>query len=77
MRKLPPPPRKKVHWDYVLEEMHWLATDFIEERHWKTTLANHIAHTIVAYHQSQDKSNFLIKKVKSRGRRSPFVISRS
>ena len=29
------PHRTKVHWDHVLEEMRWLATDFIEERKWK------------------------------------------
>jgi HSA len=27
--------RRKTHWDYLLEEMRWLATDFIEERKWK------------------------------------------
>eukprot|EP00550_Attheya_septentrionalis_P010565 CAMPEP_0198304546 /NCGR_PEP_ID=MMETSP1449-20131203/57458_1 /TAXON_ID=420275 /ORGANISM="Attheya septentrionalis, Strain CCMP2084" /LENGTH=2889 /DNA_ID=CAMNT_0044007071 /DNA_START=128 /DNA_END=8797 /DNA_ORIENTATION=- len=29
------PQRRKTQWDYVLEEMRWLATDFIEERKWK------------------------------------------
>lgn len=27
--------RCKAHWDYLLEEMHWLATDFAQERRWK------------------------------------------
>ena len=27
--------RCKAHWDYLLEEMHWLATDFSQERRWK------------------------------------------
>uniref|UniRef100_A0A1I8HXF3 Helicase domino n=1 Tax=Macrostomum lignano TaxID=282301 RepID=A0A1I8HXF3_9PLAT len=26
------PPRPKSHWDYLLEEMQWLATDFMQER---------------------------------------------
>lgn len=34
---LPPrlPQRRKTHWDTLLDEMRWLATDFIEERNWK------------------------------------------
>jgi E1A-binding protein p400 len=27
--------RCKAHWDYVLEEMQWLAADFAQERKWK------------------------------------------
>ena len=27
--------RCKAHWDYLLEEMQWLATDFAQERRWK------------------------------------------
>lgn len=61
MKKYPPPPRKKVHWDYLLEEMNWLAIDFTQERRWKMALANHLAKTIVAYHETQDKSMFLFK----------------
>ena len=30
-----PAPRRKTHWDYLLEEMAWMATDFHEERKWK------------------------------------------
>ena len=29
------PSRPKTHWDYLLEEMQWLATDFANERRWK------------------------------------------
>ena len=31
------PQRRKTQWDYLLEEMRWLATDFIEERKWKVS----------------------------------------
>ncbi|KAL6563464.1 hypothetical protein OROGR_002423 [Orobanche gracilis] len=31
--------RLKSHWDYVLEEMAWLANDFAQERVWKITAA--------------------------------------
>ena len=37
--KVVEPSRKKTHWDYVLEEMHWLATDFVNERRWKINAA--------------------------------------
>jgi len=38
IRRLPKatePPHGKAHWDYVLEEMQWLANDFAQERKWK------------------------------------------
>jgi len=38
VRRLPKasePPHSKAHWDYVLEEMQWLANDFAQERKWK------------------------------------------
>ena len=36
------PPRKKAHWDYLLEEMQWLATDFAQERRWKRNMARKV-----------------------------------
>lgn len=33
--KVQEPPRSKAHWDYLLEEMQWLAADFSQERKWK------------------------------------------
>ena len=35
-------PRKKAHWDYLLEEMQWLATDFSQERRWKKAMARKV-----------------------------------
>ncbi|TVT99739.1 hypothetical protein EJB05_54878 [Eragrostis curvula] len=37
------PPRPKVHWDYVLEEMLWLSKEFDSERKWKLSMAKKIA----------------------------------
>lgn len=34
--------RKKAHWDYLLEEMQWLATDFAQERRWKRGFAKKV-----------------------------------
>ena len=34
--------RKKAHWDYLLEEMRWLAADFAQERKWKKAAARKV-----------------------------------
>jgi len=36
------PPRNKTHWDYLLEEMRWLAADFAQERKWKRAAARKV-----------------------------------
>lgn len=40
--KVQEPSRIKTHWDYLLEEMHWLATDFANERRWKLNAAKKV-----------------------------------
>lgn len=40
------PQRRRTHWDAVLLEMSWLATDFTEERKWKMSTARAIASEI-------------------------------
>lgn len=45
-RRLPrvlEPPRPKSHWDYLLEEMAWLAQDFAHERKWKKQAAKKVS----------------------------------
>lgn len=34
--------RCKSHWDYVLDEMQWLAVDFAQERRWKMAAARKV-----------------------------------
>lgn len=34
--------RNKAHYDYLLEEMQWLATDFAQERKWKKKAAKQV-----------------------------------
>jgi len=36
------PVRIKTHWDYLLEEMQWLATDFANEKRWKINAARKV-----------------------------------
>ncbi|KAI3960659.1 hypothetical protein MKX01_003833 [Papaver californicum] len=38
--------RRKSHWDFVLEEMAWLANDFMQERLWKITVAAQVCHMV-------------------------------
>jgi hypothetical protein len=54
-RNIPFPPfrlpsRRKTHWDTVMEELRWLATDFIEERKWKMSSARTLS-SAIATHQ--------------------------
>ncbi|KAJ0112465.1 hypothetical protein Patl1_01589 [Pistacia atlantica] len=43
---LPSESRRKSHWDFVLEEMAWLANDFAQERLWKMTAAAQICRRV-------------------------------
>lgn len=52
--KVQEPPRAKAHWDYLLEEMAWLATDFAQERKWKKTAAKKCARMVMKYHQDKE-----------------------
>ena len=43
------PPRQKAHWDYLLEEMTWLAADFVQERKWKKAAARKVSKQCVLH----------------------------
>ncbi|CAI9770643.1 unnamed protein product [Fraxinus pennsylvanica] len=47
--------RRKSHWDYVLEEMAWLANDFAQERLWKINAAAQICHRVAFTSQSRKR----------------------
>ncbi|XP_031480917.1 chromatin modification-related protein EAF1 B-like isoform X2 [Nymphaea colorata] len=40
--------RRKSHWDFVLEEMAWLANDFIQERIWKIAAAAQVCRWVAS-----------------------------
>ncbi|XP_057437066.1 chromatin modification-related protein EAF1 B-like isoform X4 [Lotus japonicus] len=44
IRTLPSQIHHKSHWDFVLEEMAWLANDFAQERLWKIAAAAQLSH---------------------------------
>ncbi|KAI9681661.1 MAG: chromatin modification- protein VID21 [Trizodia sp. TS-e1964] len=43
MKRSTEPIRPRSHWDYFLQEMKWMQTDFREERKWKTAAARNMA----------------------------------
>ncbi|XP_044753468.1 helicase domino [Coccinella septempunctata] len=51
--KLQEMPRIKSHWDYLLEEMVWLAADFAQERKWKKAAAKKCAKMVQKYFQDK------------------------
>ena len=52
------PPRPKVQWDYMLEEIEWMSEDFWQERKWKKTMAYKFAHWCAEWHQTRDCGQF-------------------
>lgn len=45
--------RPKAHWDFLLEEMVWLAADFAQERKWKKAAAKKCARMVQKYFQDK------------------------
>lgn len=63
---LPSETRRKSHWDFVLEEMAWLANDFAQERLWKMTAAAQICHRVAFTSRLRSKEQnqrYKLKKV--------------
>ncbi|XP_063207409.1 E1A-binding protein p400-like [Chroicocephalus ridibundus] len=49
--KLQEAPRHKSHHDYLLEEMQWMATDFVQERRWKLITAKRLILSVARHHE--------------------------
>ncbi|XAR60962.1 Nucleoplasmin ATPase [Bertholletia excelsa] len=45
---LPVENHRKSYWDFVLEEMVWLANDFAQERCWKISIAAQVCHRVAS-----------------------------
>lgn len=60
--KLAEPPRHKVHWDFLLEEMQWLATDFANERKWKKAAAKRCAKMVQKHFQEKEMAALKAEK---------------
>uniref|UniRef100_A0A3Q2XE63 Snf2-related CREBBP activator protein n=1 Tax=Hippocampus comes TaxID=109280 RepID=A0A3Q2XE63_HIPCM len=51
LNRLTEPPRLKVHWDYLCEEMQWLSADFAQERRWKRGVARKVVRMVMRHHE--------------------------
>jgi len=63
-RKQRPPATHKAHWDYLLDEMTWMAVDFKQENRWKIATAFEIATEVKAFHRAktlEEKQAFQIR----------------
>ncbi|KAG2294085.1 hypothetical protein Bca52824_040754 [Brassica carinata] len=57
--------REKCQWDFVLEEMAWLANDFEQERLWKMTAAAQICHRVALTSQLRLEKQIQHRKLKN------------
>ncbi|KAL1200409.1 Chromatin modification-related protein EAF1 A [Cardamine amara subsp. amara] len=57
--------RTRSQWDFVLEEMAWLANDFTQERVWKMTAAMQICHRAAFTSQLKYEERIQQRKLKS------------
>ena len=48
------PNKRKTHWDYLLDEMRWLAEDFLLEKRWKQAMAKKIALAVQKYFREKN-----------------------
>ncbi|XP_078134613.1 uncharacterized protein srcap isoform X2 [Sander vitreus] len=51
LTRLTEPPRPKVQWDYLCEEMQWLSADFAQERRWKRGVARKVVRMVMRHHE--------------------------
>ncbi|XP_042376811.1 chromatin modification-related protein EAF1 B-like isoform X1 [Zingiber officinale] len=59
---------QKCHWDFVLQEMAWMANDFMQERLWKTTAASQVSRLIASCGRTMFKQENLLCKQRSSAR---------
>nr|XP_033809929.1 E1A-binding protein p400-like isoform X2 [Geotrypetes seraphini] len=60
--KLQEASRPKSHWDYLLEEMQWMATDFAQERRWKMNSAKKLIRVVACHHEEKKVNEEKVKK---------------
>lgn len=61
------PPRQKVHWDFLLEEVLWMSKDFAQERRIKSRLARKVffLNLLKKLSNYQLKKNYQLKIINS------------
>ncbi|CAF1168843.1 unnamed protein product [Rotaria sordida] len=48
------PKKRKTHWDYLLDEMCWLAEDFLLEKRWKQEMAKKLSLAVLKYFRDKN-----------------------
>lgn len=75
--KLVEPTRTKTHWDYVLDEMVWMSTDFQQERKWKINTSKKISLSIQKYFKDKEqKSEVAEKEEQKRLRKQAQLVAK-
>ncbi|XP_075073344.1 E1A-binding protein p400-like isoform X2 [Mixophyes fleayi] len=75
--RLMEPSRPKSHWNYLLEEMQWIAADFAQERLWKIASAKKMARTAARHLLEKEQKNARAKKEgEDRLRRIAWIAAR-
>ncbi len=64
--KLVEPTRPKTHWDYLLDEMSWMATDFQQERKWKINCCRKLSLAVQKHFREKQLRADLAEKEESR-----------
>ncbi|KAF8670989.1 hypothetical protein HU200_050262 [Digitaria exilis] len=67
--------KRKSHWDFVLEEMVWMANDFMQERLWKSAAAAQMSHCISSCGRAVFEEANIQRKQKSVARVLANVIT--
>lgn len=62
------PPRRMTQWDCILEEMRWMASDFIEERKWKVACGKLLSSSVKQYVEDQ---KLVAKSAKGKSKSTP------
>ena len=55
LRKQRAPGTQKAHWDYLLEEMRWMAIDYKQETRWKIATAAGMVKEVMQWHRADSK----------------------
>ena len=56
LAKFPEPKKRKTHWDYLLDEMRWLAEDFAHEKRWKQMMAKKLSLAILRHFREKNQA---------------------
>ena len=75
--KLVEPPHPKTHWDYLLDEMTWMSTDFQQERRWKKNCSRKLSQAILKYFKDKElKTEMAEKEETKRLRKQASMVAR-